>query len=122
MGAAIAFHLTRRGIRDVLVLERDRLGSGSTTKNAGGVRLQFSTEINVRLSLRSFPEIESFGDLTGVDPGLHQVGYLFLVTRERDVEAFERSLALWARLGVAARRLDAAGAAALLPGLNVADV
>ena len=45
IGASIAYHLTKKGVRDILVLERDRLGSGSTGKNAGGIRLQFSSEI-----------------------------------------------------------------------------
>ena len=100
IGASIAYHLAARGVRDVVVLERDHLGSGSTTRNAGGVRLQFSTEINVRLSLRSLPRIERFQEEMGVDPHLRQVGYLFLITEERDVAPFEASLAMWKRLGV----------------------
>jgi sarcosine oxidase subunit beta len=106
IGASIAYHLTRKGVRDVVVLERDRLGAGSTGKNAGGIRLQFSSEINVRLSQRSLPRIERFADEMGIDPEFHQVGYLFLITDERDVAPFERSLALWSRLGVPARRVS----------------
>jgi len=122
IGASIAYHLARRGMRRVVVLERDRLGSGSTSKNAGGVRLQFSTEINVRLSQRSIPKLESFADEMGVDPQLHQVGYLFLITEERDVAPFERSLELWARLDVPAKRLTPREAGALVPSLVVDDV
>jgi len=77
IGASIAYHLTKKGVRDILVLERDRLGSGSTGKNAGGIRLQFSSEINVKLSQRSLPHIERFADEIGTDPHFHQVGYLF---------------------------------------------
>src|SRR5438128_9836468 len=106
IGASIAYHLTRKGVRDVLVLERDRLGSGSTSRNAGGIRLQFSSEINVRLSQRSIPRFEAFRDEMGIDIDFQQVGYLFLITQEREIEPFERSLALWARLGVPARRVD----------------
>ncbi len=122
IGTSIAFHLTRRGVRDVVVLERETAGSGSTGKNAGGIRQQFSTEINVRLSQRSLPEIERFAELTGIDPSFHQVGYLFLITEDRDVEAFERSLALWRRVDVPARKLSAEEARELVPGLNVSDV
>jgi sarcosine oxidase subunit beta len=122
VGAAIAFHLTELGLRDVLILERDRAGSGSTGRNAGGIRMQFSSEINVRLSLLSVPEIENFADITGVDPSFHQVGYLFLVTTASDAAAFERSLALWQRLAVPARRLTAEETRALLPQLDVSDV
>lgn len=122
VGASIAYHLATRGVRDVLVLERDQLGSGSTGRNAGGVRLQFSTEINVRLSLHSLPRIEHFEEEMGVDPHLRQVGYLFLITEERDVAPFEASLAMWKRLGVPAQRLDAAGVHDVFPELRVDDL
>ncbi len=122
VGASVAYHLARRGMRRVVVLERDALGSGSTSKNAGGVRLQFSSEINVQLSQRSIPKLERFAVEMGVDPQLHQVGYLFLITEERDVAPFERSLKLWARLGVPAKRLTAAQAGDVLPSVVVDDV
>src|SRR3990170_1918805 len=98
IGASIAYHLVQRGMKSVLVLERESLGSGSTSRNAGGIRLQFSTEINVRLSQRSLPRLERFADEFGVDIQLQQVGYLFLITEERDIVPFERSLELWSRL------------------------
>jgi sarcosine oxidase subunit beta len=122
IGASIAYHLSLRGVGRVIVLERDRLGSGSTGKNAGGIRLQFSTEVNVRLSQRALPRLEAFKDEMGVDPQLHQVGYLFLITAERDVSPFERSLALWHRLGVPVERLTAPEAQARFPELRVDDV
>lgn len=122
IGASIAYHLTTKGVRDILVLERDRLGSGSTGKNAGGIRLQFSSEINVKLSQRSLPHIERFADEIGTDPQFHQVGYLFLITDDRDVTAFERSLEMWSRLGVPARRVSADEAKALCKHARTNDV
>ena len=122
IGASIAYHLSLRGAGRIIVLERDRLGSGSTGKNAGGIRLQFSTEVNVRLSQRALPRLEAFKDEMGVDPQFHQVGYLFLITEERDVAPFERSLALWHRLGVPAKRLSASEARSLFPEVRVDDV
>jgi sarcosine oxidase subunit beta len=122
IGASIAYHLAAKGVRDVVVLERDRLGGGSTSRNAGGVRLQFSTEINVRLSQRSLPRLERFAEEMGVDPDFRQVGYLFLITTDRDASAFERSLQLWSRLGVPARRLDRSQVHTLFPEVRVDDV
>src|SRR5438874_2215803 len=122
IGASIAYHLTRAGVRDVVVLERDRLGSGSTGKNAGGIRKQFSSEINIRLSQRSIPRIECFAEEMGVDPDFHRVGYLFLITSDRDVAPFERSLDLWKGMGVPARRVDAREAQALCPPARTDDV
>lgn len=122
VGASIAYHLVQRGVRNVLVLERDTFGAGSTGRNAGGIRLQFSTEMNVRLSQRSVPRLERFSDEFGIDIQFQQVGYLFLITEDRDVAAFERSLALWERLGVPARRVERDGIAAIFPELVVDDV
>ncbi len=122
IGASIAYHLSLRGAGKVVVLEKDRLGTGSTGKNAGGIRMQFSTEVNVRLSQCALPRLETFKDEMGVDPQFHQVGYLFLITEERDVAPFERSLALWHRLGVPAKRLSASEAQALFPEVRVDDV
>ncbi len=122
IGASIAYHLTRRGVKSVVVLERDVLGSGSTSKNAGGIRMQFSSEINVRLSQRSIPRFEAFADEMGIDIAFQQVGYLFLITEERDVAPFEGSLALWSRLGVPAQRLDERQIHAIFPELVTPDV
>ena len=122
IGASIAYHLASRGVRGIVVLERDALGAGSTSRNAGGIRLQFSSEINVRLSQRSLPRFRAFEAELGIDPAFHQVGYLFLVTTDRDEVAFTRSLALWERLGVPARRLDRAAAQALFPQCRMDDV
>src|SRR5207253_7609203 len=68
VGASTAYHLTRKGMRDVIVVERDRLGAGSTGKNAGGIRLQFSSEINVRPSQHALPRIERFAEEIGAAP------------------------------------------------------
>src|SRR3990170_6334466 len=122
IGASIAYHLVQRGMKSVLVLERESLGSGSTSRNAGGIRLQFSTEINVRLSQRSLPRLERFADEFGVDIQLQQVGYLFLITEERDVAPFGRSLELWSRLEVPASRLDRRQVHAIFPELVIEDV
>ena len=122
IGASIAYHLTKKGVRDILVLERDGLGSGSTGKNAGGIRLQFSSEINVKLSQWSLPHIERFADEIGTDPHFHQVGYLFLITEDRDAAAFDRSLAMWSRLKIPAHRVTATEAKALFKHARTDDV
>ena len=58
LGAATAFHLRRLGVADVVLLERDVLASGSTSKAAGGIRCQFADELNIRIALRSLREFE----------------------------------------------------------------
>src|SRR6187455_2849912 len=81
MGASVAFHLTRLGITNVVLVERDtQLGTGSTGRNAGGVRHQFSHDANIRLSIESIAALERFEEYTGLPADLHQDGYLFLLS------------------------------------------
>lgn len=122
VGAAIAYHLARRGAREVLLLERDQLGSGATSKAAGGIRAQFGTEIEVRFSLESLAAFERFAEEFGVDPEFRRIGYLFLLGDERDLEFFRPRMALQRRLGVDVRLLAPAEARELVPALRVDDL
>src|SRR6267143_1938052 len=89
MGASIAYHLAARGQRDIVLLERSELfGQGATGKCAGGVRHQFASEINIRLSIESIRMLEHFEEQPGHAIGLRQCGYLFMLTRSEDVDAF----------------------------------
>ena len=101
MGASTAYHLASAGMRDVIILEReDLLGQGATGRCAGGVRYQFATEVNIRLSLASLPMLERFREEIGFDPQYRQCGYLFVLTTRDEVAAFRRNLALQRSLGV----------------------
>ncbi|MEP7201203.1 MAG: FAD-binding oxidoreductase [Ilumatobacteraceae bacterium] len=122
MGASAAFHLAEAGVTDVLLLEADQLSCGSTSKSAGGVRLQFSDEINIALALRSMDAYERFADRPGADIGLRQVGYLFLLTDPADLPVFEKNTVLQNAMGVPSRMISAAEAGQLSPLANVDDV
>ncbi|HEY7292358.1 MAG TPA: FAD-binding oxidoreductase [Vicinamibacterales bacterium] len=123
MGASLAYHLTRRGIANVVIVEREAmLATGSTGRNAGGVRHQFSNEANIRLSIESIRTIERFEDEVGHPVDFHQDGYLFLLSSDESVETFRRNVTLQRRMGVAVDWLDARDAATLAPGLDVHGV
>jgi sarcosine oxidase subunit beta len=111
MGASIAWHLRGLGIEPVL-LERDALASGSTSKSAGGFRTQFADELNIRIALRSLDELER---MDGID--FRQHGYLFLLDDPDHVRRFQEALALQHALGVPSRELSVVEVAALLPQL-----
>jgi sarcosine oxidase subunit beta len=118
MGASTVWHLAELGITDVVLLERDALGAGSTSKSAGGVRAQFADELNVRIALRSLAEFEQFEERVGADIGFHRAGYLFLLDSEEDVKLFRWALDLQAELGVPSREISLAEAAEIVPGLD----
>src|SRR5262245_42616184 len=123
MGTSAAFHLAQNGIRDVVLLEREpMLGMGSTGRNAGGVRHQFSNEANVAFSIESIRLFENFADEVGYPIDFHQHGYLFLLANEKDLEAFRRNVEMQRRLGVDVDMLSPSDAQQLAPGLVVDGV
>ena len=123
MGASVAYHLARRGVSDVVLVEREKmLGTGSTGRNAGGVRHQFSNEANIRLSIESIGLLQRFADEVGHPIDFHQDGYLFLLSSPSSVETFKHNVALQRGLGVDVQWLEAAEAAALAPGLSTDGV
>ncbi|HEY1420831.1 MAG TPA: FAD-binding oxidoreductase [Candidatus Dormibacteraeota bacterium] len=122
MGCALAYQLAKRNL-DVLLLERETLGSQSTGKCAGGVRQQFSMEANVRVQRLSVRMLEEFEQETGHAADFRQIGYLFLLTVPQQVEEFRNNMEMWHRVGLTeARWVDADEAARMVPILNVDDV
>src|SRR3990172_3445894 len=123
MGASIAYHLAKAGQRDVVLLEREPFfGQGASGRCAGGIRYQFSTEINIRLSLLSLPMLDRFQEETGQAIDVRHCGYLFLLTREEDVAAFDRIIALQHRLGVQTEWLSGDEIRRRLPMMQLDDV
>ncbi len=122
MGCALAYQLRRRNV-DVLLLERETLGSQSTGKCAGGVRQQFSSEGNVRLQRMSVGMLQSFEEEIGHPADFRQIGYLFVLTQPQQVEDFRHNMDLWHRVGLSeARWVDPAEAQRMVPVLNIDDV
>jgi sarcosine oxidase subunit beta len=122
MGASAAYHLAKRGIKNVVLLEKEEFfGTGATGRCAGGVRYQFSTEINVKLSLESLPMIEHFKEETGQDVDYRQCGYLLVATNEKDARVFKHNVELQNGLGVETRLLSGDEVRARLPLMKFED-
>lgn len=124
VGSSIAYHLTEMGCKNVLVVEREtRQGLGSTGKSMGGVRAQFSTTVNIQMSLHSIPFFANFEEATGYPSGYKGHGYLFVATRPAHMDYlranYERQVALGLK-GVAL--LEAADIARMLPQLRSDDI
>jgi sarcosine oxidase subunit beta len=127
VGASTAFHLARRGVTDVVLLERDTIGSGSTSKAVGGIRCQFGDETNIRVCQRSLAAFQCFTETlaeVGVDAdcGLRQPGYLILVTDPAHLEFFREAIALQHRLGVPTRELAPDQIHAIVPQVSLDGV
>jgi sarcosine oxidase subunit beta len=122
IGCSIAYHLGLRGVPNVVVLEQEAVGSGTTSKAAGGIRVQFSTAIEIAFSMESLAFFKSFHEQMGVNPHLRQVGYLFLLGSEPDVEQYTRQIALQRQHDLDVRLLTPHEAKAIVPQLHVDDL
>jgi sarcosine oxidase, subunit beta len=121
IGCSAAFHLAEAGV-DVVLLERAELGSGSTSRAAGGVRAQFSDALNIQIAQRSLKAFNDFATRPGWEIDFKRTGYLFVLSRAADVAEFEASVALQNEHGVPSRMLTAGEARALCPLLSGDDI
>ncbi|TKJ28957.1 MAG: FAD-dependent oxidoreductase [Chloroflexi bacterium B3_Chlor] len=123
MGTSTAYHLAKKGCRQVVLLEKETFfGQGATGRCAGGFRHQFATEIDIRLSKHSIPMLERFSLEMGQEIGFNQCGYLFLLSREEDVLAFRENVELQRRLGVESVWLSAEEIAQLVPVIHLEGI
>ncbi len=123
MGASVAYHLAKQGITDVVLVEREpQLGTGSTGRNAGGFRHQFSHSANIALSKESIALLANFEQVVGYPIDFWPDGYLFLLSSKQSVEMFRESVALQREHGIDVRWLSGSEAASLCPGLDASGV
>lgn len=122
IGSSIAYHLTERGYTDVVILEENLVGEGATAYATGGIRQQFSTEVNIRLAQQSVPFWSEFEERTGSPLVFRQHGYLFLLSDAGSYADFEKSVALQRQLGVVVETLAADQVADLFPATRTEDL
>src|SRR5947199_6766867 len=122
VGAAAAYFLCDRGERDVLLLERVRLGSGTTKGGLGGIRHQFVDELDVRLSQLASAFWRSFEDRTGARHDFAQRGYLFIASTPAGLAQMREPLGLYGRLRLGVEMLTPSEVAELVPGMRVDDL
>jgi sarcosine oxidase subunit beta len=123
MGASIAYHLTARGVSGIVVFEREEeLGTGSTGKCAGGVRLQFSTAANVEMSRIGIAALKRFEQELGQPVDFKQNGYLFALTTAEHLETFRKNAEKQRSLGVPVEVLTPEEARGIVNELRIDDL
>jgi sarcosine oxidase subunit beta len=100
VGASVAWHLARRGVKVTLLDRGSGQGQGSSGRATGGFRAQYGTAINIQLSLLSRAKLHTFREETGVDPGYVPAGYLWLATTQRELAILHEGNDLQRSLGV----------------------
>ncbi len=122
MGASAAYHLAKCGVKNIVLLEKEEFfGTGATGRCAGGVRYQFSTDINVKLSIESLPMIERFKEEIGQDVNYRKCGYLLIATDEKDAATFRHNVEMQNSLGVQTELLSGDEVRARLPLMKFED-
>src|SRR5437868_10635043 len=122
MGCSLAFYLSRSG-RRVVVIDRGRIGQGATAACAGGIRAQFSTEINIRMGMEAKRLLAHFVEETGQTADFRPVGYLFLLTTDDERSRFRAAIELQRACGLDdVVELDPTEARAMVAGLETDDL
>jgi sarcosine oxidase, subunit beta len=119
MGLSIAYHLTLQGLTDIVIIERGYLAQGASGRNGGGVRQQWSTEINIRLMQASVELCKRFAVELGVNVWFRQGGYLFLARNDRELARLSKNIGLQNRCGVTTELIDPRAAQSIVPELNL---
>ena len=122
VGCSIAYHLALQRAGSIVVLERELVCSGATGKSAGGIRQQFATEVNLRLSLASLKMFHTMKDELGVDPEFRQVGYLFMASTPSELEMFRRQAEIQRRHGIPVQIVATDDIRRLVPCVLVEDI
>ena len=118
MGLALAYQLTRRGLTNVVVLEGKHLAWGASGRNGGGIRQQWSTEMNIRLMQESVEICRNFAKELGTNVWMRQGGYLFLARRPAELTRMEKAIALQNRCDVPTRLLGTDEVKRLVPEIE----
>jgi sarcosine dehydrogenase len=121
-GCSIAYHLAKQGQRDVVVLERNAIASGTTPMAAGLVPQVRATELLTRALTYSLELFENFERETGCSAGFHQVGSVKLALDDARIQEMEDNIALGRKLGIAIDFITPAQAQALVPILHLDGV
>ncbi len=107
IGLSTAFNLARLKYGKVVVLEKEMfLGSGATSKCAGGIRAQFFSKTNIEMSMKSEEILANFNEITGYPAIFNQVGYMFLLSNERELNEFSKAVELQRSLGLEVDLID----------------
>jgi sarcosine oxidase subunit beta len=122
MGLSTAYHLSRRGITDVLVVDRGYLCGGASGRNGGGVRAQFSSETNIRLMRESIESCRAFAAEMKINVWFRQGGYLFLTRTKQRAKMLEASAKLQRDCGLETRLVSPRELRSIVPEIDPTGV
>ncbi|PKB71525.1 MAG: hypothetical protein BZY87_05060 [SAR202 cluster bacterium Io17-Chloro-G6] len=120
MGCSIAYNLAVKGMTNVVLLERDVLGSGSTGRSTASVHTHYSTAVLAGMAQRSLQVFRNFDDVVGGDCGFTETGHLVFAGRS-DHAPMTASVALQQEAGINTSIINPRDASEIAPGFNLED-
>ena len=117
-GLGTAYNLAKKGVSDVVVLEKKYLCYGATGRCGGGIRQQFTTEANIKLAMESVRLFEGLSEELDIDIEYDQGGYL-IITYNDEVDQFRKNVELQNKLGLKSRFITPEEAREIVPLLNI---
>ena len=120
MGASILYNLAVRGVKGPVLLERDTLGSGSTGRSSGAIRMHYSTEVNARLAWESLRIFRDFDQIIGGDVGWTKTGYMVFVPKDSS-EGLSRNIAMQQSVGIATEIVSRDEAREIAPAFQLGE-
>lgn len=121
LGTATAYYLAKMGMKNIVVIEKGTICSGSTGACGAGIRAQWGTEMNCRLGLAALDMFEKLDEELGLPTGLNQGGYLLVAYKETEWDNLKKGVVLQNKIGVNSKILDLKEARAICPGLAADD-
>lgn len=121
VGVATAYYLAKSGRKNIIVLEKNSVCSGSTGRCGAGIRAQWGLELNCRMALASLDIFEHLEDELGMDIGLNQGGYLLVAYHDSELNQFKKNIELQHRLGIKTKMIGLSEAREICPGLAGED-
>ena len=120
MGTSILYNLASRDVKAPVLLERDTLGSGSTGRSSGIIRMHYSTEVNTRLAWESYSIFMNFDEIVGGDVSFVKTGFL-VIAPEDAVEGLEHNTAIQRSVGVPTSIISRQEAQEVAPGFELGE-
>ena len=120
MGCSTLYNLASRGLTNVLLLEREALGSGSTGRSSSAIRMHYSTEVHARMAWHSLAVFRNFGEVVGGECGYLQTGYLVFADAEA-APSFQANVAMQQSVGIDTGLVTHQEAGELAPGFYLED-
>ena len=120
-GLSTAFNLAKMGVRDIIIVEKSYINSGSSTRNASHFRVHFWSKENSQFALESRKILLNLSKETGWNPIFDVSGYLWLLSSEELLKSFKKSNEMWRSLGVEGQILPIEDVKKMYPYINVDD-